>query len=87
MRGGWVSDRSVCYLASGRPVIIEDTGIDQCLPVGDGLLTFRNLEEAAAGIEAINSHYDRHRRAARELAKTFFSTEKVLPKFLESAMK
>jgi hypothetical protein len=85
MRGGWVSDRSVCYLASGRPVLIEDTGIGGCLPVGDGLVTFRNLDEAAAGVETINSRLDHHRRAARQLAETWFATNKVLPPFLDLA--
>jgi hypothetical protein len=85
MRGGWVSDRSVCYLASGRPVLIEDTGIGSCLPIGEGLLTFRNLDEAVAGVEAINRNYDRHRRAARELVEQILATDKVLPPFLDEA--
>ena len=86
MRGGWFSDRSVCYLASGRPVLIEDTGLRDWLPVGQGLLTFNDMNEALAGIEQINSDYPRHRRAARELAEQVFATEKVLPPFLEAAM-
>jgi hypothetical protein len=85
MRGGWFSDRSVCYLASGRPVLIEDTGLDW-LPSGKGLVTFNDIGEAAAGVKKINSDYDNHRRSARELAETVFSTERVLPQFLEAAM-
>ena len=84
MRGGWFSDRSVCYLASGRPVLIEDTGLDW-LPTGTGLLTFRNLDEAIAGVDAINTDYARHSAAARELAEKHFSTDIVLPQFIEAA--
>ena len=86
MRGGWFSDRSVCYLASGRPVLIEDTGLADWLPVGEGLLTFRNADEALAGVDAINADYARHRRAARRIAEQHFATEKVLPALLEEAM-
>lgn len=85
MRGGWFSDRSVCYLASGRPVLIEDTGLDW-LPTGTGLLTFRNLDQAVAGVEAINADYRRHSTAARVLADEHFSTEVVLPALIEAAM-
>ncbi|HEU0009960.1 MAG TPA: glycosyltransferase family 1 protein [Verrucomicrobiae bacterium] len=86
MRGGWFSDRSVCYLASGRPVLIEDTGLHDWLPVGEGLLTFQNPDEALAGVDAINANYERHRRAARRIAEEQFATEKVLPALLEEAM-
>ena len=86
MRGGWFSDRSVCYLASGRPVLIEDTGLSDWLPVGEGVVQFRDLNEAAAGVNRINNDYERHRRAARQLAEDIFSTDRVLPPLLESAM-
>lgn len=86
MRGGWFSDRSVCYLASGRPVLMEDTGLADWLSVGEGLLTFEDLDGAVAGVERINADYARHRRAARRLAEDVFATEKVLPAFLEAAM-
>jgi len=85
-RGGWFSDRSVCYLASGRPVLMEETGNSDCLTTGEGLLTFRDLNEAVAGVKTINSNYAKHCCAARKLAEQFFATEKVLPKFLELAM-
>ena len=85
MRGGWFSDRSVCYLAAGRPVLIEDTGLD-FLPTGEGLVTFTNFPEAVAGIERINENYDQHRRTARALAEKVFATERVLPAFLNAAM-
>ena len=82
----WFSDRSVCYLASGRPVLIEDTGLGDWLPVGEGVVTFADLNEAAAGASAINRDYDRHRSAARQLAENIFSTDRVLPRLLEEAM-
>jgi len=85
-RGGWFSDRSVCYLASGRPVLVEDTGLDDWLPIGDGIVTFRNASEAVNGIEAINADYSHHRRAARRLAETYFDTDRVLTTLLDKAM-
>jgi hypothetical protein len=85
MRGGWFSDRSVCYLASGRPVLIEDTGLQDWLPCGEGLLTFSDLESALAGIDRINSDYERHRQAARTLAETTFNSAVVLPRLLDDA--
>jgi len=86
MQGGWFSDRSVCYLASGRPVLVEDTGLNDWLPVGEGVLTFSNLQEAISGIEKINSNYEQHRKAARWLAEEYFASERVLPPLLEAAM-
>ncbi len=86
MRGGWFSDRSVCYLASGRPVLIEDTGLGEWLPVGEGLVTFGDLDGAVAGVEQINRDYPRHRHAARQLAANYFATERVLPPLIEAAM-
>ncbi len=86
MRGGWFSDRSVCSLASGRPVLIKDTGLTDWLPVGEGLLTFEDQDGAAAGVNRINQAYERHRRAARRLAENVFSTDRVLPALLGTAV-
>jgi hypothetical protein len=86
MRGGWFSDRSVCYLASGRPVLIEDTGLSDWLPASGGVVTFRDLAEAVAGVNQLNADYQRHRRAARQLAEDIFATARVLPALLEAAM-
>lgn len=86
MRGGWFSDRSVCYLASGLPVLIQDTGLGDWLPVGEGILAFQDLPEILRGIELINADYPRHRRAARQLAEAYFSTHKILPALLQAAM-
>lgn len=85
-RCGWFSDRSVCYLASGRPILVQDTGLADGLPVGEGVLTFSNLDEAVEGVERINRDYENHGRAARGLAEKRFATEHVLPALLETAM-
>ena len=82
-RNGWFSDRSACYLASGRPVLAQDTGLDGLLPRGEGLLTFSTLEEAVAGVGEIRGDYDRHGRAARAIAEEHFAAERVLPRLLE----
>lgn len=83
--GGWFSDRSVCYLASGRPVIAQDTGLNDWLPVGNGLLTFQTPEEAVDAIANVESQYEQHRAAARQLAEDHFATDVVLPRMLEQA--
>jgi len=81
-RSGWFSDRSVCYLASGRPVMAQDTGFGAGLPIGNGLLAFSTMEDAVAAIDDLNTHYDRHARAARDLAVEYFDASKVLPHLL-----
>ena len=86
-RGGWFSDRSVCYLASGKPVLMEDTGICDWLPVGEGVVLYHDLAEAVTGVNKINADYHRHSLAARSLAEKYFASEKVLPPLLEAAMK
>jgi hypothetical protein len=79
---GLLSDRSVYYLASGRPVLARDTGIRHLYPTGEGLLTFTTMEEAAAGVEAIRSNYARHCKAARDIAVEYFESDKVLTRLL-----
>lgn len=83
---GWVSDRTVRYLASGRPALVQDTGIGERYPVGEGLLTFGTFEEAVAGTEAIAADYEAHARAARALAALHFDSDLVLARFLEAAL-
>jgi hypothetical protein len=80
---GWFSDRSARYLASGKPVLVQRTGIEDHLPVGEGILTFESLDEAVAGIEAINGDYLRHCRAARAIAEEHFDSAKVVGRMLE----
>ena len=77
-RSGWFSERSICYLATGRPVLAQDTGLAGLYPVGEGLLTFSTLDEAVAGVEEIRSDYPRHAGAAREIAVEHFDSDKVL---------
>src|SRR5262250_1210458 len=73
-RCGWLSDRTVCYLASGRPAIVQDTGLRDWLPVGEGIFAFRSPAEAAAEIEAMNVDYAKQRCAARRLAEEYFDS-------------
>ena len=75
---GWFSDRSICYLASGRPVLAQDTGLTGVLPTGSGLLTFATLDEAAETAREIRRDYPRHARAARAVAMECFDSSVVL---------
>lgn len=83
-RSGWFSDRSICYLASGKPVLAQDTGLAGLYPLGRGLLAFSTLEEAVAGVEEIAGSYERHCRAAREIAEEYFDSDKVLARLLQT---
>ena len=82
-RTGWFSERSACYLASGRPVIAQDTGFSRFLPTGSGLFTFRDAAEVLAAVDALRGHYARHARAARAFAEAHFDSATVLPRLLE----
>ncbi len=82
---GWFSDRSAAYLASGRPVILQDTGFSAHLPTGEGLFAVTNIDEAAAAIEEINLRPHRHQVRAREIARDHLDAEPVLRRFLEEA--
>ena len=81
-RCGWFSDRSVCYLASGRPVLAQQTGFSDFLPTGDGLFAFASVEDVLTGIDALNHDYARHSRAARDIAREYFASENVLGRLL-----
>lgn len=80
---GWFSDRSVRYLASGKPVLVQDTGLSPHLPVGEGLLVFSTMHEAIAGARAIMDDYGRHAAGARRIAEECFDSNLVLPQLLE----
>lgn len=82
-RSGWFSDRSACYLASGRPVVAQDTGFGDALPTGAGLLAYTDVAGAAAAIEAVEGNLETHRCAARELAAEHLDAARVLPALLE----
>jgi hypothetical protein len=81
-RSGWFSCRSICYLAAGRPVVLQDTGFSEVFPVGRGVIEFSNPEEALAAINEVETNYSEHQEAARELARTHFSFEVVLSDLL-----
>ena len=80
---GWFSERSAVYLASGRPVMTQETGFSDWLATGAGLFSFRNLDEVVSGLEDINGRYEFHCRAARELAVDFFDSRQVLRRLIE----
>ncbi len=82
MNTGWFSDRSVCYMALGRPVLAEETGFSQYIPTGRGVLDFRDVEEARAGVAEIDGNYPLHSRWARELAEDLFSSDRQLSAML-----
>jgi hypothetical protein len=79
---GWFSCRSVCYLAAGLPVVVQDTGFSEFIPTGAGLFAFSSLEEAVSAIDAVEGNYASHQRAARELARTHFASDIVLGELL-----
>ena len=82
-RSGWFSERSIAYLASGKPVVALDTGFAERYPTGEGLVAFRDVEGAREGIEAVRGNWERHSRAAREIAAEHFEAKKVLGRLLE----
>jgi hypothetical protein len=81
-RSGWFSDRSAAYLAAGRPAIIQETGFSDLMPTGEGLLSFRTVEEAVESICRVRHDYEHHSAAARKLAATFFDSKRILPDLL-----
>lgn len=83
-RCGWFSDRSACYLASGRPVVAADTAFTP--PAGEGLLAYSDAAEAAASLDAVCADYDRHRRAARAVAEQYLNSDVVLAHLLEAVL-
>jgi glycosyltransferase involved in cell wall biosynthesis len=85
-RSGWFSERSACYLASGRPVVVQDTGFPAVLPVGEGIFAFKTIEDASAAIEKIEANYASEAKAAREIAEEYFDSEKVLTRLIEEAL-
>jgi hypothetical protein len=82
LRSGWFSERDACYLASGKPVIAQDTGFTRILPTGDGLFGFTSMDQVLAAIDAINRDYRHHCKAARALAEEYFEASTVAAHFL-----
>jgi glycosyltransferase involved in cell wall biosynthesis len=86
-QNAWVSDRTLCYLASGRPVVVQDTGPSAFLPNGEGMFRFSTIGEAVEALAAINADYARHRRAARELAESYFDARRICERLLNLALR
>ena len=86
MRTGWFSYRSACYLAAGRPVVVQDTDFSKFIPTGEGLLAFTTMEEAVDAILQVEADYERHAKAARALAESYFDSDKVLSELIKEAM-
>ena len=76
-QNAWISDRTICYLASGKPVVIQDTGPSSFLPDGNGVFRFSSVEEAVNAFEVINSNYEKQCRAARNIAEAYFDAKKI----------
>ncbi len=87
LRTGWFSSRSTCYLASGRPVVVQDTGFSHYLPVGEGLLTFQTQEEAIDAIQEVEGNYTRHCHTAQAIAEEYFDSDKVLEQLTEDVLR
>ena len=85
-RCGWFSDRSACYLASGRPVVAQDTGFGTALPVGAGLLSYGDVDEAAEAVRAVVTDHPRHAAAARAIAEDHLAASRVLPVLLDDLL-
>jgi hypothetical protein len=84
-RTGWVSDRTACYLAAGRPAVVQDTGLAGHLPLGTGLLVFADIDEAAGALRAVEDEYACHAAAASRLAEEQFDSDRVLTRLLDLA--
>jgi len=84
LKTGWFSDRSLAYLASGRPVVAEDTGFSERIPTDRGLLAFHDIDTAAAAIADINGNYNRHHRAAREVVEAYFDWRQTVEMILSA---
>jgi len=82
LRSGWFSDRAACYLATGRPVVEQDTGFGDVLPLGPGLHAFRTVEDAVNAVRLIEADYERASAHATEVAREYFAAEKVLGRLL-----
>lgn len=82
---GWFSDRSACYLAAGRPVVVQSTGFEELLPVGKGLFAVSTVEEANEAIRAIRKDYAMHSDAARDIAREFFDSDGIVGRVLKTA--
>jgi hypothetical protein len=81
-QNAWISDRTLCYLASGKPVVVQDTGPSSYLPNGEGMFRFSTIGEAVNAFDMIEHNYQKHSTAAREIAETYFDAKQNLEKVL-----
>ena len=86
LQTSWISDRTICYLASGKPVVVQHTGPSSFLPNGEGMFRFSTAQQASEAVDTINADYERHCRAARKLAETYFDAKQVVAKILSHAL-
>lgn len=86
LQNAWISDRTICYLASGKPAVVQHTGPSRFLPDRDGLLRFRTMDEAVTCLDAATTDYEHHSRRARAFAEEYFDAEKVVRRVLERAL-
>lgn len=86
LQNGWVSDRTLCYMASGKPVVVQDTGPSAILPNGLGMFRFSTIEQAVAALEAVNADYARHCRAAREITEAHFDAKMIVRRILDTTL-
>jgi hypothetical protein len=86
LQNAWISDRTLCYLATGRPAVVQHTGPSRFLPDAAGLFRFRNMQEAIRAFEQVNADYALQSKAARALAEEYFDAAKVAKSVLERAM-
>jgi len=86
LQTSWISDRTICYLASGKPVVVQHTGPSSFLPNGEGMFRFLTLQDAADALEVINASYRRQSQAARRIAETHFDSKQVVTEILTHAL-
>ena len=86
LQNAWISDRTLCYLASGKPAVVQNTGPSSFLPNGEGLFRFATVEEATDALDAVNADYERQCRAARQIAETFFDAKQIAKGILDHAL-
>jgi hypothetical protein len=83
-RSGWFSCRTACYLAAGRPAVVQDTAWSKYVPSGEGVIAFRTMEECLEGLKRVTADPQRHRAAAYEIAREYLAADRVLPPMIET---
>ena len=86
LQNAWISDRTICYLASGRPAVVQHTGPSRVLPDGTGVLRFRTPADAVAALRRVDDDYDTHAQAARAIAEATFDGARIVRAVLERCL-